>query len=123
EFAELRRNLINPLLWRGVGRGGRALHMNAMLIGSRQKKGVIAEHPFAASDGVAHNRRVRVPDMRTRVHVKDRRRDVELLALIHCFFPGFLFPGKLSWLPVSPFSAVRAAVRRSSGNLRTREHS
>src|SRR5215471_10934059 len=81
ETAKFSGNLINPFLWRYLGSGGRALNVDAMLIRPGQKKRVVAEHALAARDGVAHNTGISVPNVRARVHVKNRRCNIKLLFL------------------------------------------
>ncbi len=74
-------DLVGELLGRDAGGCGGALDLLAVLVGAGEEKRVDAQHALAAGDGVADDRRVGVADVRTRVDVVDRRRDVELLAV------------------------------------------
>jgi hypothetical protein len=51
--------------------------LQAVLVGAREKVGLIADQPVPAGDGVGDDRRVRVPDVGRVVDVVDRRRDIE----------------------------------------------
>ena len=80
--AELRRNFVGQLLRSLARRLRRALNLLPVLVGAGEKVSVNAQHALPPRHGVAGNGGVRVADMRPRIDVVDRRRDVELLA--HC---------------------------------------
>ena len=80
ERAELGGDFIGELL-RSLSRGLRgALDLLSVLVGAGEKVSVEAHHALAPGNGVAGNGGVGVPDVRARVHVVDRRRDVKLFA-------------------------------------------
>ena len=56
----------------------RALNLLPVLIGAGQEESVGAQKPLPARNRVAGNRRIRVPDVRARIHVVNRGRNVEL---------------------------------------------
>ncbi len=89
ERAELGGDFIGELL-RSLSRGLRgALDLLSVLVGAGEKVGVKAHQALAPGNGVAGNGGVGVPDVRTRVHVVDRGRDVKLLAhWVLVFDPG-----------------------------------
>ena len=55
-----------------------------MLVGAGEKISIEAHHALPAGNGVAGDRGVRVTNMRPRIHIIDRRRDIEGFA--HCVF-------------------------------------
>jgi hypothetical protein len=61
----------------------RLLHLQAMLVGARQKEHVLAVEPLEASDDVGRQRRVGVADVGGAVRIEDRRGDVEFLLPAH----------------------------------------
>ncbi len=73
-------DLIGKLLRSFAGCLRRSLDLLSVLIGACQEPGVVAQHAMPASDRIAGNRRVGVSNVRTRIHVVDWGRDVELLA-------------------------------------------
>src|SRR5437868_1417626 len=80
QHPELIRNFVGKLLWRLVGSLGGSFNFLAVFVGPGQKKGIVSEHAVATRDRVAGDRRVRVPDVRPRIHVVNRGRNVKLLA-------------------------------------------
>ena len=117
QTAELARDLVDKLLRRAAGGGGRALDLLPVLVGAGEEPGVHAHHALAPGDGIAHHGGVRVPDVRPRIDVINRSGDVELFGL------GFIHsvgPGTSGWLPASPSSAGRDARRQCAGNLHIR---
>ncbi len=77
EGAEARREHVG-LLARGPALAlGRSGDLAAVLVGTGQEEDVLAQLPVMAGDDVGHDRRVRVTDVRVRVDVIDRRREVE----------------------------------------------
>src|SRR5271168_2919835 len=85
EFLELSRNLIRILLWSFSGSLRRALDFLAMLIGASQKKRFCAEHALAPRNRIARDGRISMADVRPRIHVINRCRNVELLAHVPPF--------------------------------------
>ena len=55
-----------------------AFDVHAMLVGAGGHRHVVAAHAFVAPDGVAHDGRVGVADVRQAVGVVDRRGQIEL---------------------------------------------
>ena len=60
---------------------GRPVDLGAVLVRARQEERLVAALLVMARDDVGHDRRVRVADMRRRVDVVDRCRDVEAVHL------------------------------------------
>ena len=56
---------------------GRALHLEAVLVGAGEEEDVVAEQAVPAGEGVGGDRRVGVPDVGHVVHVVDRGGHVE----------------------------------------------
>ena len=80
ERAEFRGDFIGELL-RSFARGlGCTLDFLTVLVGAGQEPGVVSQHAVAAGDRVAGERGVGVADVRMRIDVVDRGRDVKLLA-------------------------------------------
>ena len=71
-------DLVGELLRRDSGGGGGALDLLAVLVGAGQEEGVVAQQAVAAGDDVGRDGGVGVADVRARVDVVDRRREVEL---------------------------------------------
>ena len=79
ERTEFGGNFVGELL-RGFARGlGCALDFLTVFIGAGQEPSVIPQHAVAARDRVADDGGVGVSNVRTRIDVVDRGRDVELL--------------------------------------------
>ena len=78
ERAKLGGDFIGELLRRFVGGLGGAFDFLSVLVGAGQEPGIIAQHAMTAGDGVASDGRVSMADVRMRVDVIDRGRDVEL---------------------------------------------
>ena len=74
--------LVDELLRRDPRFFGRALDIHAVLVGAGEIRDVVAAHPLVARDHVAHDRRIRRADVRPRIRVVNRRRQVELGLLI-----------------------------------------
>src|SRR5215467_8307198 len=89
QTAEFGGYLVNPFLRRHLGSRSRTFNVDAMLVRPGQKKRVVAEHALAARDGVAHNAGIGVPNVRSRVHVVDRRRYIKLRFLVHLYVFSF----------------------------------
>ena len=71
--------LVGQLLWRdalGAGRIGDGL---AVLVGAGQEEDLLAALAVVAREHVGGDRRVRVAEVRRRIDVVDRRRDVKAL--------------------------------------------
>ncbi len=79
KLAKLCRNLVGELLWRLARSLGRPFDLLTVLVRARKKPRVFAQHPVPPRDHVAGERRVGMPDMRMRVNVIDRSRNIELL--------------------------------------------
>src|SRR5271165_3571581 len=79
ERAEFRGDFIRELLWRFARSLRGALDLLTVLVGAGQEPCVMAQHAVPPRDRIAGNRGVGVPNMRMRVNVVDRGRDVELL--------------------------------------------
>ena len=78
EGAEFRRDFIGELL-RSLARSlGCALDLLPMFVGAGQEPRVVAQHAVAAGDRVAGKRGVSMADVRTRIDVVDRGRDVKV---------------------------------------------
>src|SRR5215467_13756273 len=76
--AEFGGDRVSELL-RRLARGvGGTFDLLPMLVCTGEQKRVVAEHALTTGHGIAHQRGVRMPDVRTRVHVIDRRRNVKL---------------------------------------------
>src|SRR5580700_817280 len=131
QLAELRRNFVRILL-RSLARSQRSpLNLLPVLISACEKKCFRAQQALPPRNRVARNRRISVPDVRTRVHVINRRRNIKLSAhkvlmpypvnpCVLCV-KAFDLPDKPVQLPVSRFSAAHDAPPRSAGNLRIPE--
>ena len=78
ELAEFRRNLIGVLLRRFAGGLRRALDLLTVLVGAGQEERVSAQQSLAPRNRVAGDRGVSVANVRPRVDVVNRGRDVEL---------------------------------------------
>ena len=134
---------IGILLRRFSGGLRGAFNLLPVLIGASQKKRLVAQKAVPPRDGIAGDGRVGVPDVRPRVHVINRRRDVELLA--HSWFEWLVKSKKAKRitqctsvspvfksfcqsedtpvrLPALPFSTALDSPLRSAGNLHTRGH-
>src|SRR5256885_703537 len=80
ELAKFARDLVRVLL-RSLARSlRRPLDLLPVLVGARQKEGVGAKQPLPPRDRIASNGRVCMANMRSRIHVINRSRDVELPA-------------------------------------------
>ena len=80
EGTEFRGNFIGELLRRFARGLGCTLDLLTVFVGAGQEPGVIPQHPVPPRDRVADNRGVGVPNVRMRIDVVDRGRDVKLLA-------------------------------------------
>src|SRR5580658_3668402 len=80
EGTEFRGDLIGELLRRLARSLGGALDLLTVLVGAGQEPGVISQHAVPPRDRVAGNGGVGVANVRMRIDVVDRGRDVELLA-------------------------------------------
>src|SRR3954470_1137275 len=88
QVTEFGRDFVGVLL-RSFSRGlGRALYLLPVLISAGQKESVGAQKPLPARHRVAGDRRVSVPDMRPRIDVINRGRDVKLSAHEVFVVPG-----------------------------------
>ena len=77
---ELGGDFIGELL-RSLSRGLRgALDLLSVLVGASEKVSIKAHQALAPGNGVAGNGGVGMSDVRTRIHVVDRGRDVKLFA-------------------------------------------
>jgi hypothetical protein len=76
-LVEARRDLIDELLRREPALLRRFLDLLPVLVRAGQEPGVIATHPMKPRERIAHDRRVRVPEVRYVVDVVDGSRDVE----------------------------------------------
>ena len=76
--AILARDPRGELLRRNPRRRRRTLDLLSMLVGAGEKQRVLAQHAVVARHRVAGDGGVRMPNVRRRVDVKNRRRDVEL---------------------------------------------
>ena len=82
ERAELGGDFVSELL-RRFSRGLRgAFDFLSVLVGAGKEIGVKAQHALAPGNGVARDGGVGMSDVRTRVHVINRGRDVKLFAHI-----------------------------------------
>ena len=77
-------NRVGPLLGTLAGRRRRAFNLLSMFVGACKEKGVRSEHALAPRYHVAHDRGVRVANVRPRVYVVNRSSNVELCAFFHC---------------------------------------
>src|SRR5882762_711393 len=80
QFAEVRRDLVRILLWSFTGGLCRPLDLLPVFVCAGEKKRVRAQHALPPRNGVTGNRCIGMPDVRTSVHVVNRRRNVELPA-------------------------------------------
>jgi hypothetical protein len=87
-LAEGGGDLVGELLRRDARGGGAALDLLAVLVGSGEEEGVVAQQAVAAGEHVRDDGGVGVADVRTRVDVVDRRREEELVGC------GFRHDGK-----------------------------
>src|SRR5216683_1562802 len=78
EGAPLRGHFRDEFGFRNAGLFRGALDVDAVLIGAGGHDHVVAAHAFVAADGVAHDGRVSVADMRQAVRVVNRRGQVKL---------------------------------------------
>src|SRR5207302_8161794 len=127
-LAEDGRDRVGVRLGRDARLGRRLGDLVAVLVGAGQEvHGVAGQAPVAAHR-VGDDRRVRVAEVRARVDVVDRRREVERTRRGHC---GGGAPGGVSWAwacgrpsQVSSASGTSASVPSgkptSTGSLRTR---
>ena len=83
QAAKLRAQLVAVLFRRDTALARDALNVLAMLVIAGEQKRVIALHSFEAPDGVGHQRRVGVAQVRRRVHVIERRGQIVLGLLGH----------------------------------------
>ena len=68
---------VAKLLRRAAGQLGGALDLLPVFVGAGEEPGIDAERPLAPRDGVAHDGRVGVAQVRPRIHVVDGRGEVE----------------------------------------------
>jgi len=73
----LRGDAVGEYMRREPGLLGSALHLLAVLVGSGQEEHIVTRKPARAGDRVGDHRRVRVAQVRFRVDVVDRGRDVK----------------------------------------------
>ena len=78
--AKFSRHFVGKLLRSRARRLRRPLNLLSMLVGSRQEPRVVAEHPMPPRNRVAGYRGVRMPDVRPRIDVINRSRDVKRFA-------------------------------------------
>ena len=83
ERAILCGDRIGPLLGILARSGRRALDLLSMLIGAGEEERVRSEHSLTARNYITHDRGVRMPDVRTGIHVINRSSDVKLRAFFH----------------------------------------
>ena len=76
--AELGGDRGGKLHRRAPGQFGGALDLLPVLVGPGQEPCVDAQRPLAPRDGVAHDGRVGVPQVRPRIHVVDRRGEIKV---------------------------------------------
>ena len=77
QSAKLSRNLCRKLFRRAPGSFSAALNLLPVLVRPRQKPSLDPQRPLAPRNRVAHNRRVRMAQVRPRVHVVNRRGQVK----------------------------------------------
>src|SRR5438270_13733109 len=78
QIPELRRDLVGVLL-RSCSRGlRRPLDLLPVLIGAGKEESVGAQKPLPPRYRIARDGRIRVPDVRARIHGVNRGRNVEL---------------------------------------------
>ncbi len=82
EVPEADDDLVGELDGRQAARGGRFLHLLAVLVRPGQEEDVIARRPLEAGQGVGDDRCVGVADVGNVVDVIDRRRYVKGLLRI-----------------------------------------
>ncbi len=83
EGAPFGRHLGHKFGFRHSGFARGAFDVDAVLVRAGGHHHVVAEHALVTADGVAHDRRVGVADVRQAVRVVDRRGDVEFAFLSH----------------------------------------
>ena len=110
-----RRHLVHPGLRVHPGRLGRALELEAVLVGPGEVEDLLAAEPVVPGDEVGRHRRVRVTDVRDVVRVVDRRRDVEDV-LAH----GRAMVAEALELPAAARPPGRPGRRRSRSPTRRR---
>src|SRR5580692_3066115 len=76
--AEFARDFVCVLLWGFSSSFRRTLNLLSVLVGARQEKSVIAQQSMTACNRVAGDGRVRVADVRPRIDIVNRGRDVKL---------------------------------------------
>ncbi len=74
------RHFVGKLLRSLTGSLRGAFNFLPVLVGSSQEPGIVTQHAMPARDRIAGDRSEAVPNMRTRVDVINRGRDVERLA-------------------------------------------
>src|SRR5262249_79743 len=74
-----RRNGIHPFLWRDAALTSGALNLDAVLIGARQKKHVVAGKTFIAGQHIGGDGRVRMTDVRHVIDVVNGGGEIEFL--------------------------------------------
>ena len=70
-------NLVGKVLRRAASQPGGALDFLPVLVGAGQEPGIYAQGSLAASDCVAHDGRIRMAQVRTRIHVVNGRGEVK----------------------------------------------
>src|SRR5262249_36587066 len=78
--AELAGNLVGKLLWSFARSLGGALDLLPMFVGAGEEIRVLPQHALPTRHRVTSNRRIGMTDVRPRIHVVNRGRDVKLLA-------------------------------------------
>ncbi len=81
QFPQIAENLfvlVDELLRRDARLFRRALDIHAVLVRAGQVRHVVAAHPLVACDHIADDRRIRGADVRPRIRVVNRRRQIVL---------------------------------------------
>src|SRR5205823_2312982 len=76
--AEFSGNFVSERLWRFARSLSSPLDLLPVLVRPRKKPRIAAQHPLPPRDRITRDRRVSVPNMRSRIHVINRCRNVEL---------------------------------------------
>src|ERR1700683_2326382 len=71
--APLAGHFVDEFLWRLARLRCRALDVDAVLVRAGRQHHIESAHALVTANGVAHDRRIRVPDVRQPVRVVDRR--------------------------------------------------
>ena len=106
EGTEFGSDFVGEKLWREPGEFGGSLDLLAMLVGSGEEPGIDAHGTLAACDCVAHDGRVSVAQVWTRIYVVDGRGEVK---------PGWVWVLVRHWRAVA-FGA-RVGLKRNDVRL------